>query len=66
MEPLLPFDKQKHRPESNGVYLLASYMNVPPVIDGDLSEWQSLPCTTLDQTENISYGDQTRWTDRRI
>lgn len=61
MEPLLPFDQQQHRPAGNGPTLYASFMNIAPTIDGDLAEWQGLPCASVDLADQISYGDSSGW-----
>jgi uncharacterized protein (TIGR01370 family) len=61
MEPILPFDQQKHRPTSNGPQLTASYMSTPPAIDGDLSEWKNLPCIDLNTREQVSFGEPAAW-----
>jgi uncharacterized protein (TIGR01370 family) len=61
MEPLLPYDQQKHRDPANGPQMTASLLSAPPVIDGNLKEWADLPCTEVNTAEQISYGDAAGW-----
>ncbi len=61
MEPILPFDQQKHRPDSNGPKLTATYLTAAPTIDGNLSEWQKLPCIDISTKEQVSFGDAATW-----
>lgn len=49
------------RPDSNGLDMNAVYLTVPITIDGDLDDWPSFPCYTLDRAEQIGYGDSTKW-----
>ncbi len=49
------------RPAENGLQMSALLLSTPPVIDGDLSDWSSFPCATLDQSEQIGYGDPAAW-----
>ncbi len=61
IEPLLPPDQQKRRPASNGPDLTATRLVTPPVIDGKLDEWTPLPCITVDQPTQLSWGDTAGW-----
>jgi hypothetical protein len=61
IEPLLPPDQQKRRPASNGPDLIASQVTTPPVIDGDLSEWATVPCVDVNQAAQLSWGDKAGW-----
>ncbi len=61
MEPLLPLDQQKLRPESNGPTLAATFLSTPITIDGDLSEWKDLPCTEVKDISQVSFGDKAKW-----
>jgi hypothetical protein len=60
-EPLLPPDQQQRRSSSNGPDITATAITFPISIDGDLSEWQGLPCMVVDKMNQISYGDTTQW-----
>jgi hypothetical protein len=61
MEPLLPPDKQLRRKNPNTPDMVATYLAKPPVIDGDLSDWQGLPCTDVNTAAQVSYGDVSAW-----
>ncbi len=61
MEPLLPYDQQKHRSASNGTDMIATYLTTPPVINGDLSEWKDLPCIEVNTMDQVSYGEASAW-----
>ncbi len=61
MEPLLPYDQQQHRAESNGPQMTATFMVTPPTIDGDLSEWSALPCSDVNTREQVSFGSAGDW-----
>ncbi len=49
------------RPAENGLDLSAVQLAAPPVLDGSLDEWAGFPCYTLDQKEQIAYGDPASW-----
>lgn len=61
MEPLLPYDQQKHRNPDNGPEMVATYFSTQPDIDADLSEWAGLPCTVVNTTQQVSFGDKSQW-----
>jgi len=61
IEPILPYDQQRHRPSQNGADLIATALTSPIVIDGDLSDWEGYTCTTIDQSTQISYGEPVSW-----
>lgn len=60
-EPLLPYDQQRHRPPENGTDMVATALTQPLQIDGDLSEWASMPCTTIDKAEQALFGNLAGW-----
>jgi len=49
------------RPASNGLEMRAARRSAPPTLDGDLKDWPSFPCYTLDRAEQIGYGDPAAW-----
>jgi hypothetical protein len=49
------------RPAANGLDMVAIPLSTPPTLDGDLSDWPSFPCYTLDKPEQIGYGDPASW-----
>lgn len=49
------------RPAENGLDMEAQRLDSPPILDGDLNEWANFPCYTLDQKEQIAYGDPASW-----
>ncbi|MFO3797343.1 MAG: sugar-binding protein, partial [Anaerolineales bacterium] len=49
------------RPAENGLDMEAPRLAAPPTIDGKLEEWTAFPCYTLDQKEQIAYGDPASW-----
>lgn len=49
------------RPAENGLDMVAQRLPVSPQIDGDLKDWADFPCYTLDQKEQIGYGDVAAW-----
>lgn len=61
LEPLLPPDQQHRRPATNGSDMVITALTAPITIDGDLSDWEGYPCTTVDQVEQIGYGDPAQW-----
>jgi len=60
-EPLLPPDQQRRRSNPNTPDLQASSLTAPPLIDGKLDEWKSLPCYDVNRADQISYGDPSQW-----
>ncbi|HEX3054279.1 MAG TPA: endo alpha-1,4 polygalactosaminidase [Aggregatilineaceae bacterium] len=63
VEPLLPPDEQRRRPNENGPDLQATHLEAPLTMDGDLSEWGiNWPCVDVNQAEQIIYGDPATWT----
>lgn len=62
VEPLLPLDEQRLRPDSNGPTMIATEFSTPPTIDGDLADWGDAPCTLVDSADQISFGDHDTWT----
>lgn len=62
VEPLLPPEEQRRRPDENGPTLLATYTDIPLRIDGDLGDWDTdWPCTAVNQAEQIMYGERSTW-----
>ncbi|MCS7010966.1 MAG: hypothetical protein NZL98_06335 [Anaerolineales bacterium] len=49
------------RPDENGINMEAKQLTTSITLDGNLSEWPSFPCYTLDQKEYIAYGDVASW-----
>ncbi len=49
------------RPASNGLEMTAARLSAPPTLDGNLDDWSSFPCYTLDKAEQIGYGDPATW-----
>ncbi len=49
------------RPASNGLEMTAIRLSAPPTLDGNLDDWPSFPCYTLDKAEQIGYGDPASW-----
>ncbi len=49
------------RPASNGLDMTAVRLSAPPTLDGNLDDWPSFPCYTLDKAEQIGYGDPSTW-----
>lgn len=63
VEPLLPLDQQRLRPDENGPRLLATHLTAPLTIDGSLDDWgKDWPCTDVNQASQIIYGDPAQWT----
>ncbi len=61
-EPILPPDQQKRRPAHNGPDLVAKALTEPLTIDGDLSDWDDMPCTEVNTLEQLTLGDPDDWT----
>jgi len=63
VEPLLPSGEQRRRSSENGPDLLATRLETPLTMDGDLSDWGSdWLCADVDQADQIIYGDPATWT----
>lgn len=62
VEPLLPPDQQRYRPDENGPTLTAFALNELPTIDGDLSEWEDKPWAFVDSADQLTFGDPAQWT----
>lgn len=61
VEPLLPPGQQRRRPPQNGPDLIATRLELAPVLDGDLSEWANLPCANVDRFDHVSFGNPAEW-----
>lgn len=59
--PTQPAPAELRRPAENGLDMTAQRLDSPPTLDGKLDEWSSFPCYTLDQKEQIAYGDPAAW-----
>lgn len=60
-EPVLPPEKQKRRPADNGPDLVATALTEPLTIDGDLSDWNEMPCTEVGTAEQVTLGLPDEW-----
>jgi hypothetical protein len=60
-EPLLPPEQQKRRTAPNTPDMTATYLAQPLKMDGDLADWEGLPCTEVNTSQQVSFGNPADW-----